>query len=101
MKIPCVYILASLRNGTLYIGVTSELAKRIWQHKTGILGGFTDKVGAKFLVYFEVHETMVSVIRREKALKGWRRAWKIQLIEETNPGWVDLAEQILGDEDEC
>ena len=95
MKQPCVYILASSRNGTLYVGVTSNLVQRIWQHKNNVAAGFTKKYGIHLLVWFESHETMESAIGREKAIKEWRRAWKITLIEEKNPHWCDLYEQIL------
>jgi putative endonuclease len=95
MKQPCVYILASRRNGTLYVGVTSNLVQRIWQHKNNVAEGFTKKYGIHLLVWFESHETMESAIGREKAIKEWRRAWKITLIEEKNPHWCDLYEKIL------
>ncbi len=95
MKQPCVYILASSRNGTLYVGVTSNLAQRIWQHKNNLTEGFTKKYGVHLLVWFEPHETMESAIAREKALKEWQRAWKIRLIEENNPQWGDLYESIV------
>ncbi|MBU0769492.1 MAG: GIY-YIG nuclease family protein [Proteobacteria bacterium] len=85
-----VYILASKRNGTLYIGVTSELPKRIWEHKEGLVEGFTKKYNIKILVYFEVHEHIESAITREKQLKKWNRKWKLRLIEEKNPEWNDL-----------
>ena len=90
MKKGCVYILASRRNGTLYIGVTSNLTQRIWQHKQHLISGFTEKYHVTHLVYFEVHEDIYSAISREKQLKKWRRAWKISLIEKTNPDWRDL-----------
>ena len=96
MKIPCVYMLASRRNGTLYIGVTSDLVQRVWQHKNDLADGFTKKYGVHRLVWYEVHETMESAIVREKALKKWNRAWKIELIEEGNSDWVDLYEEICG-----
>jgi putative endonuclease len=92
-RIPTVYILASQRNGTLYTGVTSDLIARIYQHRQGTLGGFTREHGVHRLVWFEVHETMESAILREKRIKKWRRAWKLQLIEKDNPQWLDLAEQ--------
>ncbi|HXQ42122.1 MAG TPA: GIY-YIG nuclease family protein, partial [Candidatus Udaeobacter sp.] len=75
---PCVYILASKRNGTLYIGVTSDLRRRIWEHRTDIIEGFTKRYGVHMLVYFEFHSTMANAILREKQIKKWRRAWKIQ-----------------------
>ncbi|NJM50132.1 MAG: GIY-YIG nuclease family protein [Sphingomonadales bacterium] len=91
-KLPAVYILASGRNGTLYIGVTSNLLLRISQHRLETLEGFTKKYGIKCLVWFEQHSVMESAIRREKQLKKWNRAWKLRLIEENNPDWCDLAE---------
>lgn len=94
MKQPTVYILASKRNGTLYIGVTSDLVKRIWEHKNQLVEGFTKKYHVHQLVYFEQHQDMLSAITREKQLKKWNRAWKIALIEEENPDWRDLWEVI-------
>ena len=88
---PAVYLMASARNGTLYLGVTSRLMQRIVQHRAGIFGGFTDKYGIKALVWFEQHATMEQAILREKRVKKWRRAWKVELIEEGNPEWRDLA----------
>ena len=90
MKLPCVYILASRRNGTLYIGVTSDLAQRVWQHKNDVAEGFSKQFGVHTLVWYESHESMESAIAREKALKKWRRAWKLDLIEQENPQWHDL-----------
>jgi putative endonuclease len=90
MKQPAVYILASKQLGTLYIGVTSDLVSRVWQHKNNLVEGFTGKYDVHTLVWYEPHESMDSAIRREKALKKWNRAWKIRLIEKTNPGWEDL-----------
>lgn len=90
MKQPCVYILASRTNGTLYIGVTSNLIQRTWQHQTGVVEGFTKKYEVHRLVWYEMHETMESAILREKRLKKWNRAWKLQLISEMNPEWQDL-----------
>jgi len=95
MKLPCVYILASSRNGTLYTGVTSNLVQRIWQHKSNLVEGFTKKYGVHTLVWFEPHATMESAIGREKAIKEWHRAWKLKLIESTNPQWRDLYEDIV------
>jgi putative endonuclease len=89
---PAVYILASGFHGTLYIGVTSNLLQRIYQHREGTFGGFTADYGVKRLVWFETGGTMESAIAREKQLKNWRRDWKIALVEETNPTWRDLAE---------
>lgn len=95
MKAPCVYLLASQPNGTLYAGVTSNLVQRVWQHKEGIAEGFTKKYSVKTLVWYEQHSTMESAITREKALKEWKRAWKLELIEQTNPTWRDLYADIL------
>lgn len=92
---PCVYILASRRNGTLYVGVTSNLPARIWQHRNDMVEGFTNCYKAHDLVWFELHETMESAIGREKAIKEWKRAWKIDLIETSNPYWRDLYGEIL------
>jgi len=89
---PCVYLLASKRNGTLYVGVTSNLLARIHQHRTGAVRGFTREYAVKQLVWFEQHATMDSAITREKRIKKWNRAWKLQLIEAENPDWRDLAE---------
>ena len=89
---PVVYIMASARNGTLYVGVTSSLLQRIAQHREGTFGGFTAKYGVKRLVWFEPHSTMEYAITREKQLKKWNRAWKLDLIEMGNPEWRDLAE---------
>jgi putative endonuclease len=89
-KQPAVYILASKRNGTLYIGVTSDLVKRVWQHKNDLAEGFTKEYGVHTLVYYELHDEMVEAIGREKQLKKWNRAWKIELIEKDNPHWRDL-----------
>ena len=88
---PCVYLLASHRNGTLYTGVTSNLTARLTQHLTGIARGFTSAYGVQRLVWFEVNDTMESAIHREKRIKKWRRVWKIALIEAANPNWRDLA----------
>ena len=90
-----VYILASKRNGTLYIGVTSDLRKRIWEHREGFVDGFTKQYNVHRLVYYELFADMYNAITREKRLKKWRRAWKIRLIEEKNPHWDDLWQQIL------
>jgi putative endonuclease len=89
-KQPAVYILASRRNGTLYIGVTSDLVKRVWQDRNDLAEGFTKKYGVHALVYYELHESMSEAIQREKRLMKWNRAWKLELIETENPGWVDL-----------
>ena len=95
MMVPCVYILSSKRNGTLYIGVTSDLVQRVWQHKNDFVDGFTKRYGVHNLVWYEVHDTMESAITREKALKKWYRAWKLRLIEESNPSWRDLYSEIV------
>ncbi|HEX3598989.1 MAG TPA: GIY-YIG nuclease family protein [Lacipirellulaceae bacterium] len=95
MKQPAVYILASRRNGTLYIGVTSDLVQRVWQHKNDVIEGFTKKYGVHLLVYYELHEDMESAILREKQLKKWNRDWKLRLIEEENPDWNDLYPSII------
>jgi putative endonuclease len=92
---PCVYILASKRNGTLYIGVTSDLIKRVWEHKNDLVDGFTKEYGVHQLVYFEMLDDMASAIQREKQLKKWNRNWKIQLIEKENPEWADLYESLI------
>ncbi len=90
MKQPCVYILASKRNGTLYTGVTSNLVQRVWQHKAGVLEGFTKRYSVHRLVHAEFHATMHAAIEREKQIKHWRRRWKLELIERDNPEWHDL-----------
>jgi len=91
---PAVYILASKPNGTLYIGVMSDLAKRVWEHKNDSVDGFTKRYGVHRLVYYELHADMLSAITREKQLKKWNRAWKLELIESENSGWNDLSEGI-------
>jgi len=96
MKDPYVYILASKKDGALYIGVTSNLIERIWQHKNSVISGHTKKYNIKILVYFEQHLTMETAITREKQIKKWNREWKINLIEKTNPDWLDLWKQITG-----
>ena len=90
-----VYITASKRNGTLYVGVTSDLPARAWQHKNKVTGGFTAKYNVDHLVYFEPHEQAETAILRERQIKTWRRAWKIRLIEEGNPEWRDLYGDIV------
>ncbi|HEV7778899.1 MAG TPA: GIY-YIG nuclease family protein [Luteibacter sp.] len=92
---PCVYILASEPNGTLYVGVTSDPVKRIWQHKSDAVAGFTRKHRVHTLVWYELHQTMESAILREKILKRWNRAWKARLIEGENPDWIDLYPSLL------
>ena len=91
---PAVYILASKRNGTLYIGVTSDLGKRLCQHQNGMADSFTKEYGVRMLVYYELHSTMVDAIQREKRLKKWNRAWRLELIEKVNPEWRDLSSTI-------
>lgn len=93
---PCVYILASRRNGTLYIGVTSDLPGPVWQHRNDLVAGFTRRYRVHRLVWLESHETMESAIAREKTLKNWKRAWKLQLIEDANPYWRDMYPDLLG-----
>jgi putative endonuclease len=95
-KTPCVYILASGRNGTLYIGVTSELFERAGVHRQDLIDGFTKKYGVHRLVYYEMHESMDAAILREKQLKKWNRAWKLRLIESMNPEWEDLFDEVGG-----
>ena len=96
---PAVYILASQRMGTLYVGVTSDLVKRAGQHRQGWGSGFTARHAVHKLVFFEQHATMQAAITREKQIKWWRRAWKVELIEASNPQWKDLWPVILGMED--
>ena len=91
-----VYILASARYGTLYIGVTSDLVKRVWQHKEGNTKGFAARYRVNRLVYFERHDTIELAIAREKAMKKWRREWKVELIESVNPDWRDLYDEVAG-----
>jgi len=93
---PAVYILASGRDGTLYVGVTSDLVKRAWQHRESVTGGFTALYQVHHLVHYELHGEMEHAILREKRLKKWNRAWKVRLIEERNPEWRDLWDEILG-----
>ena len=92
---PAVYVLASKRNGTLYIGVTSDLVKRVWEHKNNLVEGFTKQHGIHLLAWYELHDTMDAAILREKQLKNWKRHWKLDLIEEKNPDWRDLYEDIV------
>jgi putative endonuclease len=94
-KQPAVYILASKRNGTLYIGVTSDLVKRIWEHKNNMVEGFTKRYDVHRLVWYELHESMESAIKREKRLKEWKRKWKLELIESANPNWDELYHMIV------
>lgn len=95
MKSYFVYILASKRNGTLYIGFTSNLVNRVWQHKHKVVRGFTERYDVDKLVYYEQTENVYSAITREKQLKKWNRSWKIRLIEEMNPKWLDLYPDLL------
>ena len=92
---PCVYMLASERNGTLYTGVTSNLLKRVWEHKNNLVEGFTNKYGVHTLVWYELHNTMDTAIQREKEIKNWKRAWKLKMIEKMNPHWHDLNSDLL------
>ena len=95
MKQPAVYMLASRKNGTLYAGVTSNLVQRVWQHREHFVKGFTRQYNVTHLVWFEIHETMEAAIAREKAIKNWKRVWKIEAIEKTNPHWRDLYPDLL------
>jgi putative endonuclease len=90
-----VYLLASKRNGTLYVGVTSNLIKRVYEHKNNLVSGFTQKYKVHYLVYYETTEDINSAIAREKHLKKWKRAWKIELIEKNNPEWRDLYSELI------
>jgi putative endonuclease len=92
---PAVYILASKRNGTLYVGVTSNLRQRVWHHRNEANPGFTHEYKVHTLVYFELHDDMVSAIIRDKQIKKWNRSWKLELIEEQNPYWRDLSDDII------
>ena len=94
MKQPCVYIMASQRHGTLYTGVTSNLPRRAFEHREGLMKGFSAKYGCKILVWYEVHETMIAAIAREKQIKAGSRAKKVALIEGLNPVWKDLFESL-------
>jgi putative endonuclease len=85
-----VYIMTNRPNGTLYVGVTTNIARRAWEHREGIIAGFTQKYGLKRLVYVEAHETILAAIQREKTVKHWSRAWKVRLVLESNPRWEDL-----------
>jgi len=87
---PAVYIMTNRKNGALYVGVTSDLKRRAWKHRQGLVEGFSKRYGLKRLVYFELHPTMASAIQREKQLKAWKRAWKIEPIQKENPNWNDL-----------
>ncbi|MEW6185290.1 MAG: GIY-YIG nuclease family protein [Thermodesulfobacteriota bacterium] len=94
-KIPVVYILANKKNGTLYTGVTSDLVRRIWEHKHNLVKGFTERYKIHTLVWYEVHDNMESAIEREKRIKEWKRNWKLELIEKNNPEWCDLSDTII------
>ena len=94
-KQPCVYILTNHRNGTLYIGVTSDLVKRVWEHKNDVVEGFTKRYGIHTLVWYELRDTMESAIASEKKIKEWKRKWKLELIENRNPEWTDLYDEIV------
>jgi putative endonuclease len=94
-KQPCVYIVASKRNGTIYTGVTSDLARRAFEHREGLVRGFSSRYGCKILIWYELHETMVDAITREKQIKAGSRARKLALIEELNPGWKDLYDSLI------
>jgi putative endonuclease len=89
-----VYILANKRNGTIYVGMTDDLVKRVWQHRENLVRGFTQSYGVKLLVWYEQHESRSSAFQRERQLKKWNRVWKLELIEKTNPGWRNLWEEI-------
>ena len=95
IKQPAVYILASAKNGTLYVGVTSYLVKRIWEHKNNLVEGFTKRYNVHHLVWYEVHDDMNLDIQREKRMKEWKRDWKLKLIEGVNPDWRDLYDDIV------
>jgi putative endonuclease len=94
MRDAWVYIMTNRPNGTLYVGVTTNLPRRTWEHREGVIEGFTKKYGLKRLVYYERHESIVLAIQREKNIKHWRRAWKVRLILDHNLGWVDLYESL-------
>jgi putative endonuclease len=95
MKGGWVYIVTNQRNGTLYVGVTADIARRAWEHREGVAEGFTKRYGLKRLVYVERHEEITDAIQREKRMKSWPRAWKINLIREANPNWNDLYQTLL------
>ena len=96
MKQHYVYIMASQRKGTLYTGVSSDLVKRVWQHRSGVIQGFTSKYKINRLVYYEIHGDIREAIKREKNIQAWKRSWKLRLIEDQNPNWSDLYEVITG-----
>lgn len=95
-KVGYVYMLASSRYGTLYVGVTSNLVQRVWQHREAVVDGFTKKYEVKRLVWFETHVGIVEAITREKQIKRWNRTWKVNLIQRTNPLWRDLFDESCG-----
>jgi putative endonuclease len=95
-KVGYVYMLASARYGTLNLGVTSDLVRRVWQHREAVVDGFTKKYRVKRLVWFEVHDGILAAITREKQLKQWNRTWKIELVQKENPHWRDLFDEIVG-----
>jgi putative endonuclease len=96
VRAPCVYILASHKKGTLYVGVTSDVVRPVWEHRSGEIAGFTEKYSVDHLAWFEMHPTMNGAIAREKQIKKWNRAWKVRLIEGENPEWRDLYPEIIG-----
>lgn len=98
-KTPATYIVATSRRGTVYIGATSRLIHRVWQHRESMGGVFTSRYGVTRLVWYELHPTMRSAIAREKAIKKWNRAWKLELVERSNPDWRDLWNEIVGSAD--
>jgi len=89
-----VYILANKRNGTLYVGMTDDLVKRVWQHRNEIIPGFATRYGIKLLVWYEPHETRETAFARERQIKKWNRVWKLELIEKQNPSWRDLGDEV-------
>ena len=95
-RCPAVYILTNARNGTLYVGVTSDLGKRAWEHRNDLVDGFSKQFRLNLLVYYETHGTMIDAIRREKRLKRWKRIWKLALIERQNAYWRDLTREVIG-----
>lgn len=95
MRHSFVYIMTNYKYGTLYIGVTNNLVRRAWEHKAAVVKGFSAKYGLTHLVYFELFDDIYGAIKREKALKNWKRAWKLSLIDQFNPGWVDLFNSLI------
>ena len=96
-RLYCTYIMASRRNGTLYVGITGDLVRRVWEHREGVVAGFTRQYRVKHLAWYEPHEDVAAAILREKQIKEWKRAWKIELIEAMNPDWRDLWFDIAGE----